>query len=335
MERWGVRERVWPVELFIQTGSITETRRGFRRERNQQEAPSPNSIRRWVRQWREEGSVKCKKPPGQLSSVRTSDNIARVLASVSRSPRRSACKHAEMSDRSVWRNLRSDLILHPYKLQIVHALSKRDREMCLQFCCQFVGILTVNPDPPNRLLMSDEAHFHLHGTVNKQNFRYWSAANPHELHQRPTYYPKVTVWCAVWSKGVTGPYFFEDEDRKTITVTSQHYTEMINEFLSPNLPPNNGTLWFQQDGATAHTAVISIAALRRLFPQRVVSHFGDVPRPPHLLDLSAPDFFLWGYLKSKVYSNHRTDLHALKKKTYRKKSPNFQKRHFKLLCAAS
>jgi len=38
MERWGVRERVCAVELFISTGSITETQRGFRLERNQQEA---------------------------------------------------------------------------------------------------------------------------------------------------------------------------------------------------------------------------------------------------------------------------------------------------------
>jgi hypothetical protein len=57
---------------------------------------------------------------------------------------------------------------------------------------------------------------------------------------------------------------------------------MINEFLSPSLPPNNGILLFQQDGATAHTAVISIAALRRLFPQRVISRFSNVPWPPLL-----------------------------------------------------
>jgi len=147
--------------------------------------------------------------------------------------------------------------------------------MRLQFCRQFVEILIENPDLPNKLLMSDEAYFHFHGTVNKQNFRSWSAANPHELYQRPTYDPKVTVWCAVWSRGDIGPYFFDDEDRKTITVTSQRYAEMINEFLSPNLPPNNGTLWFQQDGATAHTVVISNAALRCLFPQRVISRFSD------------------------------------------------------------
>ena len=87
---------------------------------------------------------------------------------------------------------------------------------------------------------------------------------------------------------------------------------MINEFLSPNLPPNNGTLWFQQGGATAHTAVISIAALRRLFPQRVISRFLGVSWPPLSPDLTDPDFFLWGYLKSKVYSNRPTDLHTLK-----------------------
>ena len=69
-----------------------------------------------------------------------------------------------------WRILRSDLSLHPYKLQVVHALGNGDREMRLQFCRQFVGILTKNPDLPNKLLVSEEAHFHLHGTVNKQNF---------------------------------------------------------------------------------------------------------------------------------------------------------------------
>jgi len=71
-------------------------------------------------------------------------------------------------------------------------------------------------------------------------------------------------------------------------------------------------LWFQQDGATAHTAVISIAVLRCLFPQRVISRFGDVPWPPRSPDLTAPDLFLWGYLKIKVYSNRPTDLHTLK-----------------------
>ena len=58
---------------------------------------------------------------------------------------------------------------------------------------------------------------------------------------------------------------------------------------------------FQQDGVTAHTARASMTVVRQMFPQHVVSRFGDVPWPPRSPDLSACDFFLWGYLKSNVY----------------------------------
>jgi len=71
-------------------------------------------------------------------------------------------------------------------------------------------------------------------------------------------------------------------------------------------------LSFQQDGATAHTAVISVVAFRRLFPQQVISRFGDVPWLPRSPNLTTPGIFLWGYLKSTVYSAYPTDLHALK-----------------------
>jgi hypothetical protein len=47
------------------------------------------------------------------------------------------------------------------------------------------------------IMIIDEAHFHLNGTVNKQNRRYWASDNPRALHQRPLHSPKVTVWCAV------------------------------------------------------------------------------------------------------------------------------------------
>jgi hypothetical protein len=50
----------------------------------------------------------------------------------------------------------------------------------------------------------DEAHFHLSGTINKQNFRYWSHNNPRELHHSP----KVTVWCAIFEFGAWGRTFF-------------------------------------------------------------------------------------------------------------------------------
>jgi len=60
-------------------------------------------------------------------------------------------------------------------------------------------------------------------------------------------------------------------------------------------------MWFQQDGPTAHTARASMTVVRQMSPQHVVSRFGDVPWPPRSPDLSACNFFLWSYLKSKVY----------------------------------
>jgi len=86
--------------------------------------------------------------------------------------------------------------------------------------------------------------------------------------------------------------------------------------------------------ATAHTAVISIAALRRLFPQRVISRFGDVPWPPRSPDLTAPGFFLWGLFEKKcTVLVLQTYMHS--KKIYGNKSPNFQKKYLKPLCALS
>jgi hypothetical protein len=76
-------------------------------------------------------------------------------------------------------------------------------------------------------MMSDEAYFHLNGSVNKQNFRYWAAQNPHEFHERLLYSPKVTVWCAIGKVGIIGPYFFEENGIPT-TVHSARYIDMIN-----------------------------------------------------------------------------------------------------------
>jgi transposase len=111
MERWEVTERVCAVELYSD-GVNYRGSAWICREQHKQEARSSNAVRRWVRQWREEGSARCKKARCRPFSVRTPDNIARVLASVSRSPRRSARKNDQalrLSDRRVRRILSSPI----------------------------------------------------------------------------------------------------------------------------------------------------------------------------------------------------------------------------------
>ncbi|KAJ4449309.1 hypothetical protein ANN_00707 [Periplaneta americana] len=90
----------------------------------------------------------------------------------------------------------------------------------------------------HNMLMSDEAHFHLSGYVNKQNFRYWSPTNPYEMHEEPLYSVKVTVWCAIASFGIIDSYFFEDNNGTSVTVTSQQFVRMFQQFLPPQIANN-------------------------------------------------------------------------------------------------
>ncbi|GFT98617.1 DUF4817 domain-containing protein [Trichonephila clavipes] len=62
-------------------------------------------------------------------------------------------------------------------------------------------------------------------------------------------------------------------------------------------------LWFQQDGATCHTARATIDLLKDTFGDRLISRFGPVNWPPRSCDLTRLDYFLWGYVKSLVYAD--------------------------------
>ena len=152
-----------------------------------------------------------------------------------RSPRRSARRHSAelgISQRTVQRILHKDLVFQPYKIMTVQQLNPRDYQQRLSFCQTMLNMFEENDDLT--LIMSDEVHFHLNGTVNKQNFRYWASENARELHQRPLYSPKVTVWCGLGKCGIFGPFFFE-EGEETATVTSDRYIRMFENCFLPEL----------------------------------------------------------------------------------------------------
>ena len=103
----------------------------------------------------------------------------------------------------------------------------------------------------------------------------------------------------------------------TVTVNSERYVSMLQNFLQPRMEEiveaeGLGDVWFQQDGATAHTARISLNVLRRMFPGRLVSLRDDLGWPARSPDLSSCDFFLWGYLKEKVFKRRPHTLPQLR-----------------------
>lgn len=131
-----------------------------------------------------------------------------------------------------------------------------------------------------KIIFSDEAHFDLNGYVNKQNCRIWGEENPRIIQEQQFYPQRVTVWCSFWAEGVIGPYFFEGEDGKALTVNGNRYREMVTNFLWSRLERMDlQDIWFQQDGATAHTSRKTITLLQRKFSGCVISRNGDVNWP--------------------------------------------------------
>ena len=121
-------------------------------------------------------------------------------------------------------------------------------------------------------IFSDEAHFDLGGYVNKQNCRIWGTENPHEYIEKPMHPKRVTVWCGFWYRGIIGPFFFENDQEKAVTVNGDRYRDMLNEFLCTKIEEEDiGNIWFQQDIATCHTSEATFDILRPVFEDRIIS----------------------------------------------------------------
>ncbi|GFV80444.1 DUF4817 domain-containing protein [Trichonephila clavipes] len=133
-------------------------------------------------------------------------------------------------------------------------------------------------------LIDDEVHFWLNGYVNKQNCRIWSEANPQVFVETPLHREKLTVWCALQAGGIIGTYFFKNDEGHNVTVNGDRYRAMITNFFIPELNNHDvQELWFQQDGATCHTARATIDLLKDTFGDHLISRFGPVNWPQDLV----------------------------------------------------
>jgi len=106
-----------------------------------------------------------KKQGGSARTVRTPENVEAVRNAVEQSPRRSAVHYAQalrLSDTTVQRILHQDLNFHPYKLMLVQELKQQNFGRRTTF-----AETMLQEDPELVILTSDEAHFHLKGSVNK------------------------------------------------------------------------------------------------------------------------------------------------------------------------
>ena len=79
----------------------------------------------------------------------------------------------------------------------MHDLKLEDYQRRVRMCRDLLHRISAGELTVERLLMTDEAVFHLNGFVNMQNARFYAMQNPREIRERPVNGPKVMVWAGL------------------------------------------------------------------------------------------------------------------------------------------
>jgi hypothetical protein len=272
------------------------------------DAPSSKIIKKWHTQLIETGSVlqvvrKRQKP------LTSEEFVAKVTDHFDQYPH-SSLRRASVSigiSRESVRRCLTTAKWHPYKIHVVQSLSEEDYACRLNFAADELSRIANNPKHLENLTFSDEAHFHIDGNVNRHNHRYWAPTNPHWSTEKGLHSPKTTVWAAISRKKVYGPFFFDQ------TITSERYLEMLQQSFYASLTRREKqTMIFMQDGAPPHWGLTVRAWLNDKFQQRWMGRGSpNMPWPPRSPDVTPCDYFLWGFIKSRVYAIQSTDIPAL------------------------
>ena len=255
-------------------------------------------VHRTVKRYNTTGTIKIKQKTGRKRSVRTKRLVKLVRDKIRRNPERSArclAQDHNISRTTMRRVLKHDLKLKPFKKSKRHGLTMKSMNDRLMKCRSL-----VRGRAGSRILFSDEKLFLLQPSLNVQDDRIYAVSltdipTTRKSVQRFQNVPKVMVWGAV-SKEHKFPLVFVD---RGVRINGSIYRD---EILSKNLLPHaekafRNQLWvFQQDGAPPHRANIVQQWLRSNVPDFIEKESW----PPASPDLNPLDYFVWGYMLSKL-----------------------------------
>ena len=116
----------------------------------------------------------------------------------------------------------------------------------------------------------------------------------------------VMVWAGLIKDHIIGLFFING------SVTGQVYLQLLQQRVWPALQAIMGEEKNLYDGASAHYETRDRAWLDGKLEDRWMGRVGPIPWPARSPDPSPLDFWLWSYLKNKVYANAVTTLDELR-----------------------
>lgn len=310
----NVQQKAQCVIWYAESKSPVSVQRLFQRTYPGQTVPDYKAIIRWFNQFKETGTVEKKSRPGRPPT--SEENIERIRQSCLRSPKKSIARRSvelQIPKTTIQNVLHKRLRLHAYKIQIRQQIKPTDRPMRAEFASFMLNGIDDNPNFLQRVLFTDEATFHINGSVNRYNCRIWGSQQPNEIQEYVRDSPKLNVWCGLFHDQVIGPFFFVEK-----TITGLVYLDMLELFVLPQIEQieqqTGQRIIFMQDGAPPHYLREVRGALNACFPNGWIGRGAPIAWPPRSPDLTPLDFFLWGYIKNIVYAEKIRDLDHLRER---------------------
>lgn len=262
--------------------------------------PEKITLERLVDRFNRTGSVAYEKRE-RTKPVVTEENEFNVMLEVTHNPHvstREISRQQDINERSVRRILRKNK-MHPYHIQLHQELLYDDYPRRVAFCEWAQQQIHNQVDFFDFVLFGDESTFHKTGTVNRHNFHYYSTSNPHFIATHSQTRWSVNVWGGIVGDHAIGPHFFDG------IVNGQVYLDFLENHLPlllANVPLNiRQRMWLLHDGAPVHHTRLIHNHLNTHFPGRWVGRGGPIEWPARSPELSKIDFFMWGYVKNRVY----------------------------------
>lgn len=202
---------------------------------------------------------------------------------------------------------------HQYKIRLVQELSEDDYDRRVEFCDEMMRRYDEDNQFFNWICFSDEATFELSGPAIVKIYDIGDV-NPHWMRDSHTQHPqKLNVWAGIIGQNIVGPYFIAGNINAENYIAFVH---LLRTEVVPRIQEITGLafeqVWFQQDGAPAHFAVIIRDYLNEIFHNKWIGRRGSIEWPPRSPDLTPLDYFYWGYLKSKVFETKPADIDELR-----------------------
>jgi hypothetical protein len=216
---------------------------------------------------------------------------------------------------SIYRILRKKTKLKPYKICLSQKLTILQKEQRLALC---QWIVEQDDETISQIIFRDEKWFQLNQHPNRQNTRYWGVSKPTFVYDVKTLHVAKIMAFVIVIEGKAHLFWHVDENGKNVSVNTDQYIKSVIDVIEDlDLGKLNSNYIWQQDGASCHTSNKTLAFLKRIFKDRIISRNEKIEGMPEWSanspDLNPLDFCFWGLAMSEVWKKKPKTIPELKK----------------------